>query len=84
MFPYPPDLAQYIQTKVANGQFRSPDDFAIEAARLYRELEQRHEQLKSDIAAAIEEADRGECEPLDIESIKAELSAELDEEGQPR
>ena len=84
MSTYPPDLAQYIQTKVASGAFRSQDEFAIEAARLYRDLEDRHARLKSDVQAAIDEADRGECEPMDIEAIKAELMAEIDENGQPR
>ena len=31
MSTYPPDLAQYIETKVASGAFRSQDEFAIEA-----------------------------------------------------
>ena len=84
MSSYPPDLAQYIQTKVSSGEFRSQDEFAIEAARLYRDLENRPARLKSDVQAAIDEADRGECGPMDIETIKAELMAELDENGQPR
>ncbi|MEX0978781.1 MAG: hypothetical protein WDZ48_08025 [Pirellulales bacterium] len=84
MATYPPDLEAYVQQKIASGEFQSRDELAAEAVRLYRELEARHAQLKSDVQAAIDEADRGLCEPLDIETIKAELSAELDSHGRPK
>jgi Arc/MetJ-type ribon-helix-helix transcriptional regulator len=67
-----------VQQKLSTGQFASRDELAIEAVRLYREIEQKREQLKSDVQAAIDEADRGLCEPLDIAAIHAELRAELD------
>ncbi len=83
MATYPPDLEQYVAATVASGRFRTRDEFEIEAARLYREIESRHEQLKADVQAAIEEADRGECEPLDIPAIKRELEQEIDSHGRP-
>ena len=76
-----PDLEQYVQHKVASGQFASPEEFAREAMRLYRELESRHESLKGDVQAALEQAEKGQSEPLDVDSIKAELTDELDEQG---
>jgi hypothetical protein len=84
MATYPPELEQYVQQKLANGEFRDREEFAVEAARLYRELEIRHQQLKDDIQAAIEESDRGESRPLDIEAIKRQIMEEFDEHGQPR
>jgi putative addiction module CopG family antidote len=81
MATYPPDLEAYVQQKIASGEFHSRDELAVEAVRLYREVEARHAQLKADIHAAIDEADRGLCKPLDIEAIKAELAAEFDEQG---
>jgi putative addiction module CopG family antidote len=84
MLTYPPDIESYVQQTVAKGTFRSRDEFAVEAARLYREIESRREQLKSDIQAAIEEANRGESAPLDIEAIKRELTEELNLNGQPK
>jgi|GraSoiStandDraft_4_1057263.scaffolds.fasta_scaffold162793_4 Arc/MetJ-type ribon-helix-helix transcriptional regulator len=83
MASYPPDLELYVQATVASGKFRTRDEFAIEAARLYREIETRHQQLKTDVQAAIDEADRGESEVLDIDSIKQELVDELDSRGRP-
>jgi Arc/MetJ-type ribon-helix-helix transcriptional regulator len=84
MASYPPDLEEYVEQKVQSGEFRSRDDFAAEAARLYRELEERHRALKSDISAALGEAKQGESEPLDLEALGQELRDELDEQGNPR
>jgi len=73
-----PDLEQYVRAKVASGQFSSPEDFALQAMRLYRELDARHESLKSDVQAAIEESEKDRSEPLDMDSLKGELMEELD------
>jgi Arc/MetJ-type ribon-helix-helix transcriptional regulator len=83
MSSFPPDLEAYVHQKLSTGQFGSEDEFTAEAVRVYRELENRHTALKSDIQAAIDEADRGLCEPLDVEAIKSELTAELDSRGRP-
>jgi putative addiction module CopG family antidote len=83
MATFPPDLEAYIQQKVTSGQFSSPHELTIEALRLYREIETKRAQLKADIQEAIDEADRGLCEPLDIDAIKAELDADLDSLGLP-
>lgn len=83
MVTYPPDLESYIQAKVSSGEFRSREDFVVEAAKLYRDIEQHRRELKSDIAAALVESSRGESAPLDIEAIKAELIDELDDQGDP-
>jgi Arc/MetJ-type ribon-helix-helix transcriptional regulator len=81
MATFPPDLEADIQQKISTGQFGSRDEMTTEAIRVYRELETRHAQLKSDVQAAIDEADQGLAEPLDIEAIKAELIAEFDVDG---
>ncbi len=84
MSTLPPDLEAYVEQKIASGQFRSRDELTVEAVRLFRDLEAKRQQLKSDIQAAIDEADRGLCEPLDVEAIKAELNAEFDAKGIPK
>ena len=76
MATYPPDIEAYVQAKIASGQFASRDELAAEAMRLYREMELKHAQLKTDVQAAIDEAEQGLSEPLDMASIKAELIAE--------
>ena len=81
MATFPPDIEAYVQQKIASGQFQSRDELAAVAIRLYRDLEARHAQLRSDVQAGIDEADQGLIEPLDIDAIKAELVAELNPKG---
>ena len=57
---YPPELSQYVQQKVASGEFQSEDDFIAEATRLYRELEARHDRLRRDVDHAIQQIDCGQ------------------------
>ncbi len=73
MLLLPPELEAYVQEKLAKGQFGSREELTIEAVRVYRELEAKHAQLKSDIQAAIDESDAGLSEPLYIEAIKQEV-----------
>lgn len=69
----PHELNAYIQQKVAQGDFQNRDEFFIAAATVYRNMEQRHERLKHDIAIALAEAEAGLAEPLDVDSLKREL-----------
>lgn len=84
MTAFPPEIEAYVQEKLATGKFKSRDELAIEAVRIYREMESKHAQLKSDVEAALEEADRGLCKPLDVDVIKANLATQFDEQGRPK
>jgi hypothetical protein len=81
MISYPADIEAYIQGKLASGEFPSHEAFATAAARLYRELEATREELLADIRAGVAEADQGLCEPLDIAALKAEILANMREDG---
>lgn len=74
----PHDLNVYIQQKVAQGDFQSRDEFFVAAATVYRDMEERHERLKHDIALALAESEAGLAEPLDVETLKRELRELLD------
>ena len=52
--------------------------------RVYHKLEEQHQELKAEVQQRIEQAARGEIAPLDIDDIKAELTAELNENGDPK
>ena len=78
------DLEDYVQQKIASGQFASQDEFVNEAIRVFREIEAQHQQLRTDVQRSIEEADRGEVEPMDIGALKAKLLAELDRHRRPK
>jgi antitoxin ParD1/3/4 len=58
---------QYVQDKISNGEYQAPGEVVHDALRLL----QKHDQLRQDIAVGIEQADRGESVPLDMEAIKA-------------
>jgi len=78
----PHDLNAYIQQKVAKGDFQTRDEFFVAAATVYREMEERHEQLKHDIALALEEAEAGLDVPFDVESIESELRKRFEQRTQ--
>lgn len=68
----PPDLQQFIDQSVASGEFETPDACIAAALRAFRELKQRHDDLRADIQHAIEQSNRGESRPLDMSAVKAE------------
>jgi Arc/MetJ-type ribon-helix-helix transcriptional regulator len=78
------DLDHYVDAKIASGEFGSREEFFFETARVYRELEARHADLKSLVRDRIAEANHAELAPLDVDAIKAELAQELDEMGQSK
>ncbi len=84
MYALPPDIDQYVQDKITNGEFASREEFVVKAARLYRDMDERHRRLKAEIQIGIDQADAGEVEDMDMENIIAELRAELTADGQPR
>ncbi|MDP6353478.1 MAG: type II toxin-antitoxin system ParD family antitoxin [Planctomycetota bacterium] len=61
------ELEQYVQDKIGSGKYQTPSDVIHDALRLF----QKHDQLRQDIAVGVEQADRGESKPLDVDAIKA-------------
>ena len=80
---YPPELNEFVQQEIARGAFGSEEELVINAVSALREMKLRNEQLRRDVCEAIDQADRGEVAPLDIDEIKTELMNEIDERGQP-
>ena len=77
---YPPDILEFVQRSLATGEFASEEDVVFAGMRALSEARQRHLSLRDDVQAALMEIDAGQCEPWDIEKIKAELIAQLDAE----
>lgn len=57
---YPPDLRDFVAQKIASGEFKSADEFAIQAARVYREMDQRHADLKQAVAEGLAQIESGD------------------------
>ena len=71
-----PELERLVQEKVASGLYNSASEVVREALRILKERDEMRslalEDLKREIAAGLDDLDRGEAEVLDIEAIKAE------------
>jgi len=70
-----PSLEHFVQEKVESGGYQSANEVISDALRLLQEharpREELIEQLRKEIDIGLEQADRGEVAPLDVESIKA-------------
>ena len=68
---FPPELEQFVQQELANGDYQTEEELVIDALKVFRELKRRHEQLRADVQRSIEQAERGEVHPLDTDATKA-------------
>ena len=71
------DLKEYVQRKIDGGEFASIEEFANEAMRVYRDLDVKYQQLRGDVQRSIAQAERGAVEPMDLETLRAELRREF-------
>lgn len=68
----PSDIEQYVQEKIATGEFDSREHFASEAIRLYREIEREfYAGLREEVQERLREVREGKVAPLDMEEIIA-------------
>jgi putative addiction module CopG family antidote len=75
---YPPEVEAFIAEQLASGKFESESELATAAIRVVQELATRERKFREDLKRSIEQADRGEVEPWDLEQILRELDADLD------
>ena len=69
------ELKNFVNDRVKNGSFKSPSDVIAKALRVLQEHEAEIERLRKEIDIGIEQADRGECVPLDMQEIKSHARA---------
>jgi hypothetical protein len=72
------DLQQYVNQKIASGQFGTIEEFAAEAIRVYRKLEGEYGELQELVQSRIAQADAGLSSPLNISAIKQQLTREFE------
>jgi antitoxin ParD1/3/4 len=77
----PPDLEQFVGQLVERGMFVSAEEVIWVGLRLLQDREElaaiRTEQLRKLVAVGIEQADRGEVAPLDMQAILAKSREQL-------
>jgi antitoxin ParD1/3/4 len=80
-----PQLENYVKQKVATGMYNSVSEVMREALRLLEERdaikEMKLEALRRDLQEGIDELDRGEGSPLNMEDIKAKARAIREKNG---
>ena len=69
-----PENERYLEYTVATGMYQDPGAALDSAIELLR----RREQLIRDVNKGIEQLERGEGKPLDIEKVKAAVRQELE------
>jgi antitoxin ParD1/3/4 len=72
-----PELEQLVQRKVQSGRYLSASEVVREALRLLEERDQLRElqleELRRFVAVGVEQADRGEVAPLDVDKTLARI-----------
>jgi antitoxin ParD1/3/4 len=69
----PIELQQFVRNQVDAGLFATEADVIFVALQQLRDREVRLAELRRDIQVGIDEADRGQTAPLDMNEIRAEL-----------
>ncbi|HVX62226.1 MAG TPA: type II toxin-antitoxin system ParD family antitoxin [Pirellulales bacterium] len=79
--PLPPDLEEFVSGAVASGKYSTQGDLLREALLVLRDRdrlrESRLQELRKEVQIGLEQSERGECGPWDIEEIKAEVRQRL-------
>jgi putative addiction module CopG family antidote len=68
----PGGFQQFVEHEIASGRFRDASQVVSEALRLL-EWKRRHDALRDEIRIGMEEAQRGEIAPLDLDEIRADV-----------
>ena len=81
-----PKLEQYVSQKVASGMYHSASEVICEGLRMLQERDEIHhrklEELRREIAVGIEQADRGELQPMDAKDTLARVRAKRSRKDQ--
>ena len=72
-----PEMEHLVQSRVQSGLFGSPTDVVYEGLLLLEQEDARLEELKSEIAVGIEQAENGQVKVFDAEGLKARVRQEL-------
>jgi antitoxin ParD1/3/4 len=77
----PPDLVEFVRTKMSTGDYSSENEVVCEALAFLRERDVaravRLKNLRREIQLGLDALDRGESKPFDADEIKAEVRRRL-------
>jgi antitoxin ParD1/3/4 len=80
----PPSLEAFVQDQIDTGRYPSPEEVVHDALGLLKDQADlralKLAELRKQIAVGIEQADRGEVAPLDMNAVLAEAMRLLEQE----
>lgn len=76
-----PELEQFVQQEIASGEYGDASAVVAEALRLLQQ-KRRHEALRDEIRIGVEQAERGETAPLDMNRIREEVHRRIETRAQ--
>ena len=65
----PSDLAQFVSDQIGSGKYASQSEVVLDALRLMRDRERRVEEVRGEMAPALEGLERGEGRELGVEDV---------------
>lgn len=81
---YPPDLQNFVLQKIAAGEFKSADEFAIRAATVYRDIDQRRQELKKLVDEGIADIESGNYIVLESQEDFRAFAEDIKKRGRER
>lgn len=73
----PPDLERFVEQQLAGGEYASENEILAEGLRLLRQQKTRRDQLRAEIQIGLDELNRGEGEPLDMDRVREKVAQRL-------
>jgi Arc/MetJ-type ribon-helix-helix transcriptional regulator len=70
---FPADLNQFIQDELETGDYANEDALLTAALEVFREVRQRHAELRSRVQESVAQARAGEATPLNMDETKQKL-----------
>ncbi len=77
----PAEIEAFVRSEVADGAAVDEAEFVSKAVQLYREMKERHAELRDHVQMSLQQAGDGGASPHDMSAIIAELRQEMDDHG---
>jgi Arc/MetJ-type ribon-helix-helix transcriptional regulator len=75
----PSTLQGFVNDELSAGTFANESELVTTALNTYREMKQRHRDLKARVAESLKQVEQGQVAPMDMEGIKLRLRRFVDE-----
>ena len=77
---FPTELNQFIQDGLQTGGYADEDAVLTAALEVFREVRQRHAELRGRVQESVAQMHAGEATPLDMDKIRQSLTNRLDQQ----